>query len=78
MNTSNICTKVTVRQAKFKNGMISLYLNYYLAIRNPKTMKPSRREYLGIYIYASPKNQMEMEFMSMVNMGKSNSLNEHN
>lgn len=62
MNTSNICTKVTVRQAKLKNGMISLYLDYYPAIRNPKTMKPSRREYLGIYIYASPKNQMEMEF----------------
>lgn len=43
MNTSNICTKVTVRQAKLKNGMISLYLDYYPAIRNPKTMKPSRR-----------------------------------
>ena len=62
MNTSNICTKVTVRQAKLKNGKISLYLDYYPAIRNPKTMKMSRREYLGIYIYANPKNQMEIEF----------------
>ena len=36
MNTSNICTKVTVRQAKLKNGMISLYLDYYPAIHTPK------------------------------------------
>ena len=62
MNTSNTCTKVTVRQAKLKNGMISLYLDYYPAIRNPKTMKMSRREYLGIYIYANPQNQMEADF----------------
>ena len=48
MSTSNTCTKVTVRQAKIKNGMISLYLDYYPAIRNPKTMRMTRREYLGI------------------------------
>lgn len=62
MNTSNTCTKVTVRQAKLKNGMISLYLDFYPAVRNPKTMKMSRREYLGIYIYTNPKNQTEQEF----------------
>ena len=62
MSTSNTCTKVTVRQAKIKNGMISLYLDYYPAIRNPKTMRMTRREYLGIYIYANPKNQMEADF----------------
>ena len=62
MNRSNTCTKVTVRQAKLKNGKISLYLDFYPAIRNPKTMKMTRREFLGIYIYASPKNQMESEF----------------
>ena len=62
MNTSNICTKVTVRQAKLKNGMISLYLDFYPAIRNPKTMRMTRREYLGIYIYANPKNLMESDY----------------
>ena len=62
MNTSNTCTKVTVRQAKLKNGMISLYLDFYPAVRNPKTMKMSRREFLGIYIYANPKNQTEHNF----------------
>jgi hypothetical protein len=39
-----------------------LYLDYYPAVRNPETMQMSRREYLGIYIYAHPKNEMEREF----------------
>lgn len=46
------CTNVTLRQRVISNGRISLYLDYYPAIRNPYTMKMSRREYLGIYIYA--------------------------
>ena len=56
------CPKVTVRQRPIKNGMISLYLDYYPAVRDPKTMRNHRREYLGIYIYAHPKNEMEREF----------------
>ena len=40
-----------------RNDRISLYLDYYPAIRNPYTMKMSRREFLGIYIYAKPKNE---------------------
>ena len=43
------CTNVTLRQRVISNGRISLYLDYYPAIRNPYTMKMSRREYLGIY-----------------------------
>ena len=39
-----------------------MYLDYYPAVRNPETMQMSRREYLGIYIYAHPKNEMEREF----------------
>ena len=56
------CTKVTVRQRAIRNDKISLYLDYYPAVRHPETMKMSRREYLGIYIYAMPKNEMEREF----------------
>lgn len=56
------CNKVTVRQRAIKNNRISIYLDYYPAIRHPQTMKMTRREYLGIYIYASPKNEMEREF----------------
>ena len=59
---TNICTKVTVRKRPIKNGQVSLYLDYYPAVRHPKTGKPTRREYLGIYIYADPKDKFETEF----------------
>ena len=59
---THTCTKVTVRQRAIRNDKISLYLDYYPAVRNPETMQMSRREYLGIYIYAHPKNEMEREF----------------
>ena len=68
LSTKNInlmaltCTNVTLRQRVISNGKISLYLDYYPAIRNPYTMKMSRREYLGIYIYARPKNEIERDF----------------
>ena len=42
------CTNVTLRQKPLHNDRISLYLDYYPAIRNPYTMKMSRREFLGI------------------------------
>ena len=54
---THTCTKVTVRQRAIRNNRISLYLDYYPAVRNPETMQMSRREYLGIYIYAHPKNE---------------------
>ena len=54
------CTNVTLRQRVISNGRISLYLDYYPAIRNPYTMKMSRREYLGIYIYAVLKMRLNV------------------
>ena len=62
MSTRHVCTKVTLRQRAIRNGKISLYLDYYPAIRNLETMTMSRREYLGIYIYANPKNELERNF----------------
>ena len=56
------CTNVTLRQKTLRNDHISLYLDYYPAIRNPYTMKMSRREFLGIYIYAKPKNEQQRMF----------------
>ena len=44
---THTCTKVTVRQREIRNNRISLYLDYYPAVRNPETMQMSRREYLG-------------------------------
>ena len=60
----NTCTKVFLRQKAISGGRISLYLDFYPAIRNPHTNRMSRRETLGIYIYASPKNERERQFNS--------------
>lgn len=59
---TNLCTKVTVRQRKLAKGKVSLYLDYYPAIRHPKTGRMTRREYLGIYIYANPTERFQQEF----------------
>ena len=59
---TNICTKVTVRKRPIKNGQLSLYLDFYPPVKNPKTGKTTRREYLGIYIYANPTEKFEAEF----------------
>lgn len=45
--------KVKLRQKPLKNGrQQSLYLDFYPAIIDPKTGKPTRREFLGLYIIA--------------------------
>ncbi|BAX82344.1 tyrosine-type recombinase/integrase [Labilibaculum antarcticum] len=56
------CTKVTLRKKAITKGRHSLYLDYYPAIRNPGTMKMTRREVLGIYIFQVPKNSIEAEY----------------
>lgn len=55
MSTAHTFVKVTLRERLYeKTGHIALYLDYYPPIRNPKTMKQTRREYLGLYLYAKP------------------------
>lgn len=39
--------KVTLRKREYASGKVSLYLDFYPAIRNPRTMQMTRREYLG-------------------------------
>lgn len=55
-------SKVTLRRRAIKDGKESLYLDYYPAVRNSETMQMTRREYLGIYIYQRPTNEMQREF----------------
>ena len=52
-------TKVTLRKREYPSGKVSLYLDYYPAIKNPRTGEESRREYLGIYIMKSPRTAQE-------------------
>lgn len=55
----NMGTKVTLRKKKISNGRESLYLDFYPAINNPATGKPTRREFLRLYIFDKPKTQNE-------------------
>lgn len=65
------CVKVFLRQKPISKGRLSLYLDYYPAIRNPHTGRMSRREFLGFYIYADPKNEVEREYnQSMLEKGE--------
>lgn len=46
-----MATRVTLRQKKISKGRQTLYLDFYPAITHPKTGKPTRREFLGLYIF---------------------------
>lgn len=51
---------VTLREKSIKGGeQKSLYLDFYPAIRNPKTEKVTRREFLGIYVHSRPSTENE-------------------
>jgi len=54
-----MATKVTLRKKKINNGMESLYVDFYPATINPNTGKPTRREFLRLYIFAKPKTPIE-------------------
>ncbi len=58
----DICTKVALRQRLLESGKITLYFDYYPPIRNPKTNKMQRHEYLGIYLYGNPTNKVQRDF----------------
>ncbi|GAB3339746.1 site-specific integrase [Larkinella ripae] len=47
--------KVKLRRKPITDGRSSLYLDFYPAIPHPETGKPTRREFLGLYIFNKPK-----------------------
>ncbi len=55
---------VTLRNKKLAKGKLSLYLDYYPEIINPKTGKPTRREFLKLQIFENPRNELEREHNS--------------
>lgn len=56
-----MATKVTLRQKAISGNRHSLYLDYYPAITHPVTKKPTRREFLGLYLIDKPKNSLERQ-----------------
>lgn len=51
--------KVALRKKEISQGRQSLYLDFYPAIPHPKTGKPTRREFLGLYIFNKTKTPID-------------------
>jgi integrase len=56
-----MATKVSLRQKKISKGRKSLYLDFYPPIPHPETGKPTRREFLGLYIYEKAKTPFDKQ-----------------
>ena len=53
--------KVKLREKKISGNRQSLYLDFYPAIPHPKTGKPTRREFLGMYLFDKAKNSIDKQ-----------------
>jgi integrase len=51
--------KVTLREKPISGNRQSLYLDFYPPIPHPETGKPTRREFLGMYITDKTKNPLD-------------------
>lgn len=56
-----MATKVSLRQKKISKGRKSLYLDFYPPIPHPETGEPTRREFLGLYIYEKAKTPIDKQ-----------------
>jgi integrase len=53
--------KATLRKKKLKENRIRLFLDFYPPVLHPDTGKPTRREFLKLFLYQRPKNEEEQE-----------------
>lgn len=53
--------KVKLRQKTISGNRQSLYLDFYPAIPHPETGKPTRREFLGLYLSDKAKNPIDKQ-----------------
>ena len=53
--------KVKLREKKITGNRQSLYLDFYPAIPHPETGEPTRREFLGLYIFDKEKNPIDKQ-----------------
>ena len=56
-----MATKVKLREKAITGNRKSLYLDFYPAILNPETGEPTRREFLGLYIYNNAKSTIDKQ-----------------
>lgn len=53
--------KVKLLNKSITGGQKSLYLDFYPPIINVKTGKPTRREFLKMYIFDNPRTALEKQ-----------------
>lgn len=56
-----MATKVKLRQKAISGNRQSLYLDFYPAIPHPETGEPTRREFLGLYLFDKAKNTIDKQ-----------------
>jgi integrase len=56
-----MATKVKLRQKGISGNRKSLYLDFYPAIPHPETGEPTRREFLGMYLFDKAKNPIDKQ-----------------
>ncbi len=56
-----MATKVKLRQKPISGKRHSLYLDFYPPIPHPETGEPTRREFLGMYLFDSEKNPFDKQ-----------------
>ncbi len=52
---------VTLREKPIGDERVSLYIDFYPAIKNPVTGKDTRREFLGLHLFGNAKAKIERE-----------------
>ena len=57
-----MATKVIIKRKPISQDRESIYLEYYPPIRCKETMKLVHKEYLGIYVYANPQNEIQRDY----------------
>lgn len=53
--------KVTLRQKQISGNRKSLYLDFYPPIPHPETGEPTRRKFLGMYIFEKSKHPLDIQ-----------------
>ena len=56
-----MATKVKLREKKISGNRQSLYLDFYPAVPHPETGLPTRREFLGLYLFDKAKGPVEKQ-----------------
>jgi hypothetical protein len=54
-------TKVKLRTKVISGNRLSLYLDFYPAIPHPETGEPTRREFLGLYLFDKAKTVVDKQ-----------------